>query len=110
MKPSQFWLLQVLTVALCVTFVLFPRHEGFLDLLLVLIVVTNIFNRAMDRPQTYRQQLTGDGIFFLLNATLIPFTWGKPIGWFVLAAFPLTLLSFVMSVRRIQAVQTSLLN
>lgn len=110
MKPSQFWWMQILMVAYFVAFVALHHHEGLQTLLALLISVTAIFNTAMGRPESDRQKLTGAGIFLVLNASLIPFAWGKPIGWFVLAAFPLTLLSFVMSVRRIQATQTSLPN
>lgn len=110
MKPSQFWWMQILTAAFFAAFVLVPLHEGVQVILALLISVTAIFNTAMDRPETDRQKLTSAGILFVLTATLVPFTWGKPIGWFVLAAFPLSLLSFVMSVRRMQATQTSLSN
>jgi hypothetical protein len=110
MKPSQFWWMQTLSVAFFMAAVLLPHHEGLQALCEGLLGVTYIFNKAMDRPESDLQKRTSAGIFFALIAALIPFTWGKPMGWVVLALFPFALYSFTMSLRRKLTTQISLPN
>jgi len=110
MKPSQFWWLQILNVALFVTITLLPNHEGPQTIVELILLVTAIFNNSMHLPETDSQKLTRTGIMFVLTAALIPFTWGRPMGWVVLLAFPVALYSFVKLLRQKLTVQTSLQN
>jgi hypothetical protein len=110
MKPSQFWWLQILSISLLTAMTFFPHREGLQTIIMLALGLTRIVNSAMDRPETQHQQLMGAAIFFALIAISIPFAWGKPVGWIVLALFPIALFSLVKLLRSRSTTQTQLTN